>query len=154
MSISPRECPEKASLGVRDGRSSRASGEKRETEPTDGRKETCFVLFPRDIDGIARRTTGRDTRGSREDSSAVNARTRAACCSGTRVEARLVDAREPSCGVSRRGSVRFCLSFPPSARAARGPVSARLTEPCDASARLASGRDDGPARRPRRWRKG
>ena len=43
----------------------------------------------------------------------------------------------------------------PSRRLPAGPpASARLTEPCDASARLASGRDDGPARRPRRWRKG
>ena len=58
----------------------------------------------------------------------MNARTRAACCSGTRVEARLVDAREPSCGVSRRGSVRFYLSFPPPARAARGPVVATARE--------------------------
>ena len=110
--------------------------------PRDGRpgpKGTSSFSTGR-IDGIARRATGRDTRGSREDSSAVRTRTRVACCSWTRVEACSVDAREPSGGVSRRASVRFYLSFSPPARAARGPVVATAREARGRVARLGEAR--------------
>ena len=112
-------------------------------------RRTWFIFSSRRADAIARRATDRDT-PSREDSSAVNARAQAACCSWTRVEARLLDAREPSGGVSRRGSVRFYLSFPPSARAARGPVVATAREARGRVARLGQRAEaGGPAGRRR-----
>jgi hypothetical protein len=133
--------PEKARRGVRGWTSSVAkSAEPRDGSDRTARKKLGSFSSRR---AIARRATDRDTRGSREDSSAVNARTQVVCCSWTRVEARLLDAREPSCGVSRRGSVRFCLSFPPSARAARGPVVATAREARGRVARLGEARGDG-----------
>ena len=121
------------------------SAEPRDSSDRTARKK-LGSFSSRRADAIARRATDRDTRGSREDSSAVNARTRAACCSWTRVEARLLDAREPSGGVSRRGSVRFYLSFPPSARAARGPVVATAREARGRVARLGQARGGGRPR--------